>query len=83
MRILYFAWLREKIGAAEENLDLPPDVTTVAALISWLKTIDPAHTAAFANPKLVRCALDEEIAGPEASISGATEIAFFPPVTGG
>jgi molybdopterin synthase sulfur carrier subunit len=83
MQILYFAWLREKIGAAEENLDLPPEVTTVGALISWLKTIDPAHEAAFADQKLVRCAIDQEISTHDASIAGATEIAFFPPVTGG
>ncbi len=83
MQILYFAWLREKIGAAEETLQPPIGVTTVASLISWLQTLDPAHQAAFANPKLIRCAIDQEIATGDASISGATEIAFFPPVTGG
>jgi molybdopterin synthase sulfur carrier subunit len=83
MQILYFAWLREKIGKAEENLQPPPGVTTVGAVISWLQTIDPEHQAAFADPKLIRCAVDQEIATADASISGATELAFFPPVTGG
>ena len=83
MRILYFAWLREKIGTAEETLDLPPQVHTVGALIAWLKTRDTAHAAAFADQKLIRCAVDLEFATAEASILGAGEIAFFPPVTGG
>jgi molybdopterin synthase sulfur carrier subunit len=82
MRILYFAWLREKIGASE-NLNPPPEVTTVGALMGWLKTLDPAHAAAFANPQLIRCAVDQDFATADAAILGATEIAFFPPVTGG
>lgn len=83
MRILYFAWLREKLGAAEENLDLPPGLDTVAALIAWQQTRSPAHAAAFADPSLIRCAIDLEIAPATASIAGASEVAFFPPVTGG
>jgi len=83
MRILYFAWLREKIGRREEDLEVPPDVTNVAELIGWLSCLDTAHAAAFANPKQVRCAIDLEFATLEASIHGAAEIAFFPPVTGG
>jgi sulfur-carrier protein len=83
MRILYFAWLREKIGLAEENLDLPAELETVGALIYWLKTRDAGHAAAFADQNRVRCAIDQEIAGHDASLAGAGEIAFFPPVTGG
>ena len=83
MKILYFAWLREKAGRREEVLDPPPGVTTVAELIAWLSGLDAAHGAAFANPKQVRCAIDLEFAPLEASILGAKEIAFFPPVTGG
>jgi molybdopterin synthase sulfur carrier subunit len=83
MRILYFAWLREKVALSEEILDPPAAVATVAALIDWLKTLDAGHASAFATQKLVRCAVDQEFATPEASIRGATEIAFFPPVTGG
>jgi molybdopterin synthase sulfur carrier subunit len=83
MRILYFAWLREKIGAAEENLELPADVQTVRALIDWLKTRDAGHAAAFAEENRIRCAVDQEIAGVDAPVAGAAEVAFFPPVTGG
>ncbi len=83
MRLLYFAWLREKIGLAEEVLDLPPELATVAELIAWLAGLDPAHAAAFADPGQVRCAVDLVFASPEASIRDAKEIAFFPPVTGG
>jgi len=83
MRILYFAWLREKIGVSEETLDPPAGTQTVGALIDWLKTRDAAHAAAFAEANRIRCAIDQEIAGPDASLAGAREIAFFPPVTGG
>jgi molybdopterin synthase sulfur carrier subunit len=83
MQILYFAWLREKIGVAEEKIDPPPEVTSVAALIAWLKSRGPGYAAAFADQKLVRCAVDQEFAAPDAMIAGAHEIAFFPPVTGG
>jgi molybdopterin synthase sulfur carrier subunit len=83
MRILYFAWLREKIGKSEEDLTLPPEVATVGALVEWLKALGPGYQAAFAQPKLVRCAVDQDFATPDAAIAGASEIAFFPPVTGG
>jgi len=83
MRVLYFAWLREKIGVAEENIEFPPEVKNVAALIDWLRARGPGYAAAFAEQKLVRCAVDQEFAGPETAIAGAVEIAFFPPVTGG
>jgi molybdopterin synthase sulfur carrier subunit len=82
-KILYFAWLREKIGAAEDNLALPPDIATVANLIDWLQTRGPGYAAAFEQRKSVRCAVDQEFARPESAIAGAREIAFFPPVTGG
>jgi molybdopterin synthase sulfur carrier subunit len=83
MRVLYFAWLREKIGVAEEDIDLPSEVTSVAALIDWLKSRGPGYAAAFAEQKLVRCAVDQEFAATDTPIAGAAEIAFFPPVTGG
>jgi len=83
MRILYFAWLREKIGTGEETLDLPPQVRTAGELVAWLKTRDAGHAAAFADPKLIRCAVDLEFATADTRILGAAEIAFFPPVTGG
>ncbi len=80
---MYFAWLREKIGAPAETLLLPPAIETVGDLITWLQSRSPGHQAAFANAKLVRCALDQEFAGHDAPIGQTTEIAFFPPVTGG
>ncbi len=83
MRILYFAWLREKVGKAEEELTPPPAVATVGDLVQWLKHLSPGHASAFANERLVRCALDQDFAGPGASLAGAREVAFFPPVTGG
>lgn len=83
MKILYFAWLREKTGKREEELEIPPEVKTVAELIAWLSRLDAAHAAAFADPKQVRCAIDLDFAPPDAGIAGAREIAFFPPVTGG
>jgi molybdopterin synthase sulfur carrier subunit len=83
MRVLYFAWLREKIGKSEEDISLPPEVETVRGLIEWLSARGPDYAAAFAAQKVVRCAVDQEFAEPDAEIAGAEEIAFFPPVTGG
>jgi molybdopterin synthase sulfur carrier subunit len=83
MRILYFAWLREKAGRREEELEIPPEVGTVGELIAWLSRLDAGRAAAFADPKQVRCAVDLEFAGADASIRAAKEVAFFPPVTGG
>lgn len=83
MKLLYFAWMREKIGQAEENLSLPEDVVTVGGLVCWLRARSPGHAAAFAESRLVRCAVDQEFAGMDAPLAGAAEVAFFPPVTGG
>jgi molybdopterin synthase sulfur carrier subunit len=83
VKILYFAWLREKVGAAEEEWALPAELRTVAELVDWLKQQSPRHDAAFQNARLVRCAVDQEFGTPDAAIAGAKEIAFFPPVTGG
>jgi molybdopterin synthase sulfur carrier subunit len=83
MRVLYFAWLRERIGVGEEVVEAPAGVETVGELIEWLRGRGPGYTAAFAEQTLVRCAVDQDFAGPETVIAGAEEIAFFPPVTGG
>ncbi len=83
MRLLYFAWVREKTGVAAEEVELPAHVTTVGALVTWLKTRGPDYADAFARPGVVRAAIDQTHARPEASLVGACEIAFFPPVTGG
>lgn len=83
VKLLYFAWVREKVGKAEEVVDLPAGVETVAALVSWLTRRGPEYAEAFARPGVVRTAIDQTHVQPTASIAGAHEIAFFPPVTGG
>ena len=83
MKLLYFAWVREKIGQTEENLPLPEGVSTVGGLVSWLSARSPGHAAAFADPRLIRCAIGQEFVGMDTPLAGAAEVAFFPPVTGG
>ena len=77
VKILYFAWVREKTGKAEEILDLPASVGTVAELVAWLKGLGPEYA------EVIRAAIDRTHVKPGASLSGAREVAFFPPVTGG
>jgi len=81
--IRYFAWVREKTGKAEEVLDLPGNVRTVAELVTWLKGLGPEYAEAFARADVIRAAIDQAHVQPTASLAGAREIAFFPPVTGG
>ncbi len=83
MRILYFARFRQIIGRASDDLDLPPSVKTLHDLITHLSATDPACAAAFANPKTIRAAINQAHAQLDEPIQDATEIAFFPPVTGG
>ncbi len=83
IRILYFAWLRERTGHAETEIELPAGVADIGGLIAWLSARDTRHAAAFAQPRLVRAAVNQEFAGPETPIAAGDEIAFFPPVTGG
>ena len=83
LRILYFAWLRERVGTAEEDIALPASVTTVADLTAWLAARGPGFAAAFAATKTIRCAVNQAFAGPDAAIAAGDEVAFFPPVTGG
>lgn len=83
MKILYFAWVRERVGKAEETVEPPPSVGTVAELMDWLAGRDEGYAHAFENRRVIRAALDQAHAKPETSIAGAREIAFFPPMTGG
>lgn len=83
MKILYFAWLRTRIGIGEEDLEPPSNIQTVGELMAWLRGRGPGYAAAFAPGALVRAAINQDYAGLEQSIAGASEIAFFPPVTGG
>jgi molybdopterin synthase sulfur carrier subunit len=83
VKLLYFAWVREKIGRAEEVLDLPAGIETVADLVAWLRLRGSEYEAAFARPGVVRAAIDKRHVQPGAALAGAREIALFPPVTGG
>jgi molybdopterin synthase sulfur carrier subunit len=83
VQILYFAWLRQRTGIAEETVTPPPEVSTVGGLMTWLAARSPGHAAAFAHPGQVRAALDQDLCGPETPLGSAREVAFFPPVTGG
>jgi len=83
MRILYFAWLRGKVGLAEENVVLPPGVGDVAALLGWLRTRGPHFAEALEDLSVVRVAVNQEYVKPSHPIRDGDEIALFPPVTGG
>lgn len=81
--LLYFAWVREKIGLASETVTIPNDIETVNDLVAWLKVRGDNYEAAFAKGDLVRAAIDQRHVKAAALIGDAREIAFFPPVTGG
>ena len=83
MKVLYFAWLRERIGKSEETVDPPREVQTVGQLAQWLASRGDEYAHALGDPKLVRVAIDRKHVKPDAAIAGAREIAFFPPMTGG
>ncbi len=83
MKLLYFAWVRERIGKTEEVVDVPAGLATVGDLITWLAGRGEEYANAFANPKVVRAAIDRAHVRADAPIAGAREIAFFPPMTGG
>jgi sulfur-carrier protein len=83
MRALYFAFVRERIGKAEEEISPPENIKTVADLMGWLRGQGENYTAAFANIKTMRAALDRTHVKHDALIGNAREIAFFPPMTGG
>lgn len=81
--ILYFAWVRERVGMGHQRVSLPPDLVTVAQLIDWLSATSAGHAAAFADHARLRAAIDQRFVPLDASIIGAREVALFPPVTGG
>ena len=83
MKILYFAWLRDRVGKSDEEVDPPAEVTTVAQLIDWLALQSAGHEEAFSDPAFVRCALNQEYVKAHEKFSRDDEVAFFPPVTGG
>jgi len=83
MKIRYFAWVRERIGKPEETIDVPANVNTVTELMTWLSARGEEYAHAFENPKVIRAAIDRTHVKPDAAIGAASEIAFFPPMTGG
>ncbi len=83
MKLVYFAWVRERIGVDEETVELPAGVVTVADLLHWLKGRGAGYDAALLSPTSIRVAIDQEHVDHSEPIAGATEIAIFPPMTGG
>jgi len=83
MKVKYFAWVRERIGKPEEEIAVPADVSTVAELIKWLSSRGEEYAYAFENPGVIRAAIDRVHVKPKTTLTGASEIAFFPPMTGG
>ena len=83
MKILYFAWLRERLNRGEEQVSPPPEVATVADLIDWLAANDEAFAHAVEKRSLIKAAVDAKLVSHDAPIAGARVVALFPPMTGG
>lgn len=83
MRLIYFARVREAVGCDSEDRDLPSEVQTVGDCVIWLATQGDNYASAFADPSRLRYALDQQLVWEETLLEGATELAIFPPVTGG
>jgi molybdopterin synthase sulfur carrier subunit len=83
MKILYFAWLRERLNRGEEEVSPPPEVLTISDLIGWLRARDEATNLAMQKPEIIKAAIDAKIVPHTAAIAGARVIALFPPMTGG
>lgn len=83
MKLMYFAWLRQKLGRGEEQVDPPADVTDVAGLVAWLRGNSAGHAAALERMDVIRVAVNQEFAVMTTPVAAGDEVAFFPPVTGG
>lgn len=83
MKLLYFAWLRERLNRSEQEVTPPPEITDIAGLMDWLSSQDGAIALAFENRSLIRTAIDDELVTPDTPIANARTVAFFPPMTGG
>ena len=83
MKLVYFASVREAIGVDGEDRQIAEEIQTVEQCLDWLARLDPRYEAAFANRTKLRFALDRQLVTATTSIGGATELAIFPPVTGG
>lgn len=83
MKLIYFAWVRERIGKAEEVVDLPAGLETVSDLLGWLRERGEEYENALQHPEVIRVAINQEHVAHNEKIGGAREIALFPPMTGG
>ena len=83
MKLLYFAWVRAKIGVGEETISPPAEVRDVAGLIDWLKARDGGGADAFTDLSLIRVAVNQDYVELDHPVAVGDEVAFFPPVTGG
>ncbi len=81
MQVLYFAWVRERIGVPREEVETA--AVTVADLVAELSAREERYAAAFADTSALRVALDQELTDFDAPLAGVREVAFFPPMTGG
>ncbi|AOG09541.1 molybdopterin converting factor subunit 1 [Agrobacterium sp. RAC06] len=83
VKVVYFAWVRERIGKGEEELEIPAEVKTAGELVSWLATLGEGYEEALRFPKAIRVAINQEHVEHNELIAGAREIGIFPPMTGG
>lgn len=83
MKVVYFAWVKQKIGTAEEAVAPPSQVATVAELIGWLRERSPRHREALADAAVFRAAVNQQVVGHDHPVRPGDEVAFFPPFTGG
>ena len=83
IKLRYFAWVRERVGKTEEDIAVPSGVNTIGELMVWLASRGEEYAHAFENPKVIRAAIDRTHVKPQTLIGTASEIAFFPPMTGG
>ena len=83
MKLLYFAWVRERIGKTEEDIVLPDGIDRVSDLLQWLKGRGEGYENALRIPEVIRVAINQEHVGHDEPLVGAREVALFPPMTGG
>lgn len=83
MQLLYFGWVRTRIGTGSEEIDLPAEISDVRALIEWLQSRGQNYLDALQEIDSIRIAVNQELAELDAQITGADEVAVFPPMTGG
>lgn len=83
MKILYFAWLRERLNRSSDEVNPPAEIVTLTDLVTWLRSRDEALDLAMENPAIFKLSINARIVPWDTPIAGATEIAILPPMTGG